>query len=935
MKHLITTLIILLISLNLVAQTQVTVDFSDPAYYPLLKSKGSVFQEGLPDKPNMPTAMGMLSDLKVGAFRALVNQAGRQEIWIDNGEIHAAAKATYNTFSNLAIGHSILPMLTLYQTPTDFKAEGDENKAAPNDLVGYGEGIEKFVAAHSDIKPISWEVWNEPQSNSFLIADDNKVAYNNIYKTVAPRVRAADPDALIAGPAVANNTSPDVFMEAFVDNVISNDLPIDYFSVHNYNRIKQGVDRTAFMVNSAREKMGENFQTVPLIFTEYEFYPSGENKETIQANRELTIGAVKWLGDLSYFIEQTDLAFVTWNRYVHGEFARPGGLIDYEQNRRPIYWAFKLFGDMPTERKALNFSGAPAGVNGFASADKSKAGVLIWNDSQTTQSFTFSISNLPFANGTVKLYRVDANNSSYMENSASDALVLEWTKDISELNTVSLSIPGPGFIFLDIRPNIEVKEQPGLNAQYIRSWQWAGRNANGTITGDYGDFNWKSWTARAGVKGATGRGIAGVTIDDTPEKIKFKCEAFDINAASDNNALLGIRIDYVTDGNPEKSLLLHGTVYNGARTNELPWAGKGATADLVINKGAVIGNNELFEIDIDANAPAGWAASDARRAIITLWMENTGAESQAVLKMIGEEKVFGQVFHFPFDGNLNDVSGNEVALTNPHATNTFYSVNETGKYGQALSLTGESGTYLQIAQAGLLDPSQTDYTVCAWVKNTSATSHPSEHIILHQNAGGTGATRYLLACGGTDQLTATTFIGGGVSSSASKVPRNEWKHIAIVANHETANLKFYIDGVFDNEVTANAFEPSTHGFYLGQHRTGIAKNWQGLIDELYLFNMALSDEQVMQVKNNQQITRSENLVVKNSLRVYPNPAKDIIHIVSEEIPEKVSLYNIDGTLVLQESNALHINTTNLHGGYYLLQVSLSNGSVNTLKVIKK
>lgn len=638
----------LIVTQYAMAVTTVSVDFSEPAYYPLLKGKASVFQEGLPNKPNIATAMEPLAELKVRTFRALTNQGGSNEIFEQGGRLQVRKNSSYETFIHKSQQYRIFPMLTLYQTPIALRAPGSSRKSPPVDFKLYGQALGEFVELYAGMTPLMWEVWNEPQGKAFLDSDDVIGDYNRIYRQVAPAIRAADPDALIVGPAMANQENVIAeFNQAFVDNVQNHDLPLDYFSIHSYGRFQKELygrkhgadDRNEWIVNTTRKSIGTDFQTVPLVFTEYEYYPAGADIAELQAPREFTTGAVKFLGDLDYFLEQTDIPFVTWNRYLNkGPSHRPGGLTDYAQRRRPIYHAFRLYGLMPTERKRLRMTGAPTGLDGFASADKTGAGILLWNDAKQERKLNLSFKALPFAQGTVALYRIDQNHASYLDG-GSEACLPVWEARLENLpEPLHLNISGPGILYLDMRPDVVPPLFADLEAQYIRSWQWAGRTEDG-VSGDYGDFDWRTWRAHMGVKGLQGRGLCAVTLDRTPAKVGFRYNATNLNTDSnrrpDINALLGLRIDYVLDRQPVKSVLLHGPVFHSTRNSELPWAGGGTTADEVIDLGALIGNNHPFEFDVEQKAPADWNADAKRRTIISFWMENTGPESQAVVQMSG------------------------------------------------------------------------------------------------------------------------------------------------------------------------------------------------------------------------------------------------------------------------------------------------------------
>ncbi|WNJ20648.1 GH39 family glycosyl hydrolase [Pontibacter sp. G13] len=651
------------------AQTTVTVKFDEPAYYPLLKDKGSVFLESYPNQGSLSVeeSMDMLAPLEVGAFRILSRQGGTNHVDTLNGEVVVNRVDRLNSFISSALQYKVEPVLTLFQTP-DYLLPPDapNSKAAPTDMVEYGRAMAAYTAQFVDTKPLMWEIWNEPQSTEFLISDDVIGDYNEIYRQVVPRVRSVDPDAVIVGPAMANNGPRLAFTQAFVQNLKDNDLPIDYYSIHSYGN---SGTRLQDLIDLTREELSDDFQTVPLVFTEYEYYPAGNNQPS-QANRILTIGAANWLNDMSYFIEQTDIPYITWNRWMEKPGNNPGGLFFSDLRKRPIYHTYELYGRMPVERKVLEASN---GLKGFASSNAQSAAILIWNDSSSVATIQLDIPTLPFANGQVSLYRIDAQHASIEENSLDDELEAEWIQALSTLDQTVLTIPGPGIIFLEITPDTPTIELPPLSSgQYIRQWAWAGRTTSGGITGDYGNFHWRSMTGRIGVKDSSGRGIAGVTLDDCPEKIGFQFWLQHApTSATLPHSIAAIRIDYMNGDSALKSVMLHGdTFYDPARTSTLPWGKGGAFADYMINLGDTIGNDKAFVFDIADHQPAGWNAD--RRVLVSFWIENTGVESQARIRMLqvgGDgstyiiHKASGQKLHNNFDE-----MGNQVNLEDPVQT---------------------------------------------------------------------------------------------------------------------------------------------------------------------------------------------------------------------------------------------------------------------------
>jgi hypothetical protein len=75
----------------------------------------------------------------------------------------------------------------------------------------------------------------------------------------------------------------------------------------------------------------------------------------------------------------------------------------------------------------------------------------------------------------------------------------------------------------------------------------------------------------------------------------------------------------------------------------------------------------------------------------------------------------------------------------------------------------------------------------------------------------------------------------------------------------------------------------------------------------------------------------------DSLKVYPNPVKDILKISAKAKIENIEIYTITGQLVLSQkiySDGGEINVANLAGGAYIIH-AFSEGGKNCIKMIKE
>jgi xylan 1,4-beta-xylosidase len=77
-----------------------------------------------------------------------------------------------------------------------------------------------------------WEIWNAPDSKKFW--SGTAADYYRLYDKTARAIQAADPAALVGGPAISKPLIAGDYREKFIDFVRLNHLPLDFFSWHFY-----------------------------------------------------------------------------------------------------------------------------------------------------------------------------------------------------------------------------------------------------------------------------------------------------------------------------------------------------------------------------------------------------------------------------------------------------------------------------------------------------------------------------------------------------------------------------------------------------------------------------------------------------------------------------------------------------------------------------
>ena len=368
----------------------------------------------------------------------------------------------------------------------------------------------------------------------------------------------------------------------------------------------------------------------------------------------------------------------------------------------------------------------------------------------------------------------------------------------------------------------------------------------------------------------------------------------------------------------------------------------------VVNKYYVRQEEEFFDLEADSLEQVNLIDSaefqekiNTMRTLLMDWIDEQGDQ----LTVFNTPRIVGEylyeftdpdyvpdtadnaklLFHFPFDGTL-DESDNKYQLTGNNSAT--YS---NGYQGQALDLDGTSD-YFDLNTSDILNTGTTPFTICAWVYNTDTlTPSDTEEIVVHQLNGRILLENVLVE----GNSTIGTFVGKSLSTAkGSPFLTKQWNHIAISSNPEIQQHIFYLNGkAIDSVVTTDAFESNINGFRIGAHKNGNKGFWHGMLDELYLFEGLLTLEQINSLMNFGELSSLQDVRNQAEFNIYPNPAEDFIHIVTTDLPQQISLFNLEGKLVLTKYKTKLLNTSDLNEGIYAVRVQFKNGSVKTKKVV--
>lgn len=189
---------------------------------------------------------------------------------------------------------------------------------------------------------------------------------------------------------------------------------------------------------------------------------------------------------------------------------------------------------------------------------------------------------------------------------------------------------------------------------------------------------------------------------------------------------------------------------------------------------------------------------------------------------------------------LDDTSGAVIDETGNHdGTNYGATRGLTGADGKAFSFDGVND-YVSVPDNDALDfTEESVYSITLWLKG-SYIGGPTYFIQKRM-----GDDRYAIAFGGDGSLTAQIGDGTNVLNAVVNEPIDylSWHHIVMTYTNNNT-LKLYVDGILKKTETLpllGGVDTGTSPLLIG---TGVVGTFQGLIDEVRIYDCALNGDEI-------------------------------------------------------------------------------------------
>jgi len=237
----------------------------------------------------------------------------------------------------------------------------------------------------------------------------------------------------------------------------------------------------------------------------------------------------------------------------------------------------------------------------------------------------------------------------------------------------------------------------------------------------------------------------------------------------------------------------------------------------------------------------------------------------------------GLVAYYPFNGNANDASGNDINGTVSGATLT---ANKNGDVNSAYSFDGDQDI-ITIPNTDMINTSQ--ITVSAWIKPTRYTALEQDQgdsqqvIVSNTRQDGWGPGFEFKTFGETDSNGAQYLslgLSGTINSNFSAqtnnigMSLNQWSHVAYT--HDDTNIKFYLNGqlvLTEDSPGTNLY--NNNSISIGS-RPSIRHVFSGGIDDVGIWNEVLTAEEIANL-----FSDSADILLNGSVSAESNQIKNV------------------------------------------------------------
>jgi hypothetical protein len=328
----------------------------------------------------------------------------------------------------------------------------------------------------------------------------------------------------------------------------------------------------------------------------------------------------------------------------------------------------------------------------------------------------------------------------------------------------------------------------------------------------------------------------------------------------------------------------------------------------------------------------------------------------------------GLIGYYPFSGNVNDYSGNNNSGTNNGATLT------TDRFGNANAAYSFNGTsnYIDLSSHVSAFNFQQPMAISFWFKSNQDVGSA----IFSISDGSTGATASTVFTGNvtgtlTDEMVTVShqlnstdrYIAGFTTTKRDTLIDNNWHHIVVEFNNSQTMI--YLDNDSIGLICNYGVNNGHYGNVPGATKVFIGTRWanntpgvfmNGALDDIRIYGKSLNKQEVNALFNEgmcyQTISVTDTLIINanltgfaplsysNTLKIYPNPAKDhlLINTMSNNNGNKIKIINtlsqvVFQTTISQQLYNIDLNSWTGNGTYFVQFYDVNDILMDVRKII--
>ncbi len=350
----------------------------------------------------------------------------------------------------------------------------------------------------------------------------------------------------------------------------------------------------------------------------------------------------------------------------------------------------------------------------------------------------------------------------------------------------------------------------------------------------------------------------------------------------------------------------------------------GLAATSVINYGTsasnlnqqVVGSNTNGTVGINANATLTGLTIGTTYFYQIVASNSAGSASSTVASFTQTDPTTAFA-EYNFNNTTNNIVG-----TNPFSTNsgTSFVIDRNGNSSGAFQIVNTGAT----ATIPSLPAGATPRTISFWVKMNVIDSSYNYFYSY-------GSNQYLVYFNPSTVYHYETSVNHATTTSTLI---NIWYHF--VFSYDGTNSRIYRNGVLLSTQAASFNTNTTNQlFRLGLTGLGGVGYFNGAIDDLKIYNRALTQTEITNLFNNNSLLSAQDFASKNlKATIYPNPANDLLNIQTENELKSIEIYSLLGQKIMTETQK-QINVSGLSKGIYMVRIEDENGAVATQKLVKE